>query len=134
MSKVTIINELENGFEVIETNVPIDAIKDFLDEYCAANVPEDSEEEEESDIVSYIKEEYPEFYEVGKENGIFDESFDGAIGLMAREMELSEEEVIDHLLGVVQADGLMGLLGVHLASEALALAKVRWMKENGIEE
>lgn len=134
MSKVTIINELENGLELIETNVPINAIKDFLDGYGAANKPKASKEEDKSDIVSYIKKKYPKFYEGCKEGGILDKSFDGAIGLMAQEMEISKEDVIDKILNVAQADGLMGVLGAHLAAEALALATVRWRKENGIEE
>lgn len=134
MSKVTIINELENGLELIETNVPINAIKDFLDEYGAANKPKDSKEEDKSDIVSYIKKKYPKFYEGCKEGGILDKSFDGAIGLMAQEMEISKEDVIDKLLDVAQADGLMGVIGAHLAAEALAIATVRWRKENEIEE
>ena len=134
MSKVTIINELENGLELIETNVPINAIKDFLDGYGAANKPKDSKEEDKSDIVSYIKKKYPKFYEVCKENGILDKSFDGAIGLMAQEMKISKEDVVDKILNVVQADGLMGVIGAHVAAEALAIATVRWMKENGIEE
>ena len=134
MSKVTIINELENGLELIETNVPINAIKDFLDGYDAANKPKDSKEEDKSDIVSYIKEKYPKFYEVCKENGILDKSFDGAIGLMAQEMKISKEDVVDKILNVVQADGLIKVIGAHVAAEALAIATVRWMKENGIEE
>lgn len=133
MSKVTIINELENGLELIETNVPINAIKDFLDGYDAANKPKDSKEEDKSDIVSYIKKKYPKFYEVCKEGEILDK-IDGAIGLMAQEMEISKEDVVDKILNVVQADGLMGVIGAHVAAEALAIATVRWMKENGIEE
>ena len=53
---------------------------------------------------------------------------------MAQEMEISKEDVIDKILDVAQADGLMGVIGAHLAAEALALATVRWRKENGIEE
>ena len=134
MSKVTIINELENGLELIETNVPINAIKDFLDGYDAANKPKDSKEEDKSDIISYIKKKYPKFYEGCKEGGILDKSFDGAIGLMAQKMEISKEDVVDKILNVAQADGPMGVIGAHVAAEALAIAKVRWMKENGIEE
>ena len=132
-NKVIVITETDGMFEVI-TNVPTEEVKSLLEKFLSGNDENETETENAESIVPYIKENYPDFYETGVKNGMMDESFDGAIEVLSRDMEMSKKEVVDNLLGMIQSDGLVGLLGVHLAAEAVAVAKTKWMLENGIEE
>ena len=125
---VTIINQNENELEIIGTNIPFEKIREFIQQN-AKELTEENSEEEETDIVEYIKENYPKWYEAGNKNGLFDEAFVGSIGILAEEFGNTEEEVIDMIMGI-SADGEFGELGAAIAAEALTIARRKWIEQN----
>ena len=126
---VTIINQNENELKVIHTTIPFEKIREFIQQN-AEDITNKHSEEEESDIVEYIKEEYPNLYESGSKNGMFDEAFVGGIGILADEFGKTEEEVIDMIVEVVNADGELGLFGTMIAAQTLFLARQKWIEQN----
>ena len=125
---VTIINQNENELEIIGTNIPFEKIREFIQQN-AKELTEENSEEEETDIVEYIKENYPKWYEAGNKNGLFDEAFVGSIGILAEEFGNTEEEVIDMIMGI-SADEEFGELGAAIAAEALTIARRKWIEQN----
>ena len=125
---VTIINQNENELEIIGTNIPFEKIREFIQQN-AKELTEENSEEEETDIVEYIKENYPKWYEAGNKNGLFDEAFVGSIGILAEEFGNTEEEVIDMIMGI-STDGEFGELGAAIAAEALTIARRKWIEQN----
>lgn len=125
---VVIINQLEDGFEVIRTNVPFEEIKNFVAEH---ETKAETEEDEDYSIIDYIKKEHPDFYESGNAKGVFDEAFVGGIGILAEEFDKTEEEVIDMICDVINADGpLMRAMGTVIAAKAVAIAQKKWIERN----
>ena len=125
---VTIINQNENELEIIGTNIPFEKIREFIQQN-AKELTEENSEEEETDIVEYIKENYPKWYEAGNKNGVFDEAFVGGISILAEEFGNTEEEVIDMIMGV-STDEEFGELGAVIAAEALTIARRKWIEQN----
>lgn len=127
---VVIINQLEDGFEVIRPNIPFEEIKNFVAEHATKLETEDEDDEDYS-VIDYIKEEYPDFYESGNSKGMFDEAFLGGIGILAEDFDKTEEEVIDMIIDMVRADDpVLGAMGIVLATEAVALAREKWIEQN----
>ena len=125
---VTIINQNENELEIIGTNIPFEKIREFIQQN-AKELTEENSEEEETDIVEYIKENYPKWYEAGNKNGVFDEAFVGGIGILAEEFGNTEEEVIERIMGI-SVDEEFGELGAVIAAEALTIARRKWIEQN----
>ena len=125
---VTIINQNENELEIIGTNIPFEKTREFIQQN-AKELTEEDLEEEETDIVEYIKENYPKWYEAGNKNGVFDEAFVGSIGILAEEFGNTEEEVIDMIMGI-SVDEEFGELGAVIAAEALTIARRKWIEQN----
>ena len=125
---VTIINQNENKLEIIGTNIPFEKIREFIQQN-AKELTEENSEEEETDIVEYIKENYPKWYEAGNKNGVFDKTFVGGIGILAEEFGNTEEEVIDMIMGI-SVDEEFGELGAVIAAEALTIARRKWIEQN----
>lgn len=126
---VTIINQNENEFEVIQTTIPFEKIREFIQQNAKELADEDFEEEE-TDIVEYIKKEYPAFYDVCKKRGTFDEALVGGIGMLAKDLGKTEKEAIDMVLDVVNMDGEFGVLGAIVAAETLFLSRQKWIEQN----
>jgi hypothetical protein len=121
----TIITSLtENGIETITTDITMDKIKKFI-EVCKGGKAEDNAKT--PDIILYIKEKYPDFYESGMKENLLDEAFAGAVGILADDWGTSTEDAFDfiHLMTITD-DSTMKLMAY-----LIALAKERWIDKHG---
>ena len=123
-NKTHIISQTENGIVTIETNVPIEDIREFLDNYCKDNA---EKKKESLSVIDYIKEKHPLMYKSGMETGTLDEDFVGAIGVLAETLEETVYEVVDDLVELMNS-GFEGLL---TASEATVIAMQMYRERCG---
>ena len=124
MVRTIITSVTENGIETITTDITMDKIKKFI-EVCKGGKAEDNTET--PDIILYIKEKYPDFYESGMKENLLDEAFAGAVGILADDWGMGAEDAFDLIYLMTIMDESTRSVMAYL----IVFAKERWIDKHG---
>lgn len=128
MAKVMIVEMTGKGINVAETNVPFEDIEKFCKEYVAKSNGNEEETCEKckfhNEFECIMAQKYTEFYEHGKEAGVYDDEFFDAVADMANDMGFGPEEMVDGLVKMATSSPL----DAALMATAVTMAKRKLKK------